>query len=127
LINLPVGIRDRVPEPTHRVFEVHSDPAGVDELRPTSRLVRSEPGPGHTSSSGDTYSVPAGEFHTTVVAPGEPTATLVLGRSLPGHTDLSLGPLHGRGHRTARQLCESAHTEQTARTALRRVHAEQRK
>lgn len=23
-------------EPTHRVFEVHSDPSGVDELRPTT-------------------------------------------------------------------------------------------
>lgn len=127
VVNLPVSIRDRVREPTHRVFEVHSEPTGVDELRPTSRLVRSEPGPGHTSSSGDTYSVSAGEFHATVVARGQPTATLVLGRSLPGHTDLFLGPLHDRGRRTMRQLCELGQTAQTARTALRRVHAEQRK
>ncbi|MFJ4923014.1 hypothetical protein [Streptomyces sp. NPDC088725] len=126
VINLPVCVRDRAPEPTHRVYEVHSEQSGVDELRPTSRLVRTEPGPVHTSSSGDTYSVRAGEFHATVVARGEPAATLVLGRSLPGRTDLSLGPLHGGGHRTVRRLCDAEHTERTVRTALRRVHDEQR-
>ena len=123
--NVPVRIRDHAAEPTHRVFEVHSDPAGVDELRPTPRLVRCERGPEQTSGSGETYSLPPGEFHSTVVAQGEPAATLVLGRSLPGHTDLILGPVHGRGRRTVRRLCESGHTERTVRTALRRVHGEQ--
>jgi hypothetical protein len=126
LTNRPVVVTDRPDVPTHRVFEVRSDPGGVDELLPTPRLVRGEPGPGQTSARGDAYSMPAGQFHTTVVEQGEPTATLVLGMSLPGHTDLSLGPLHGRGHVTVRQLCEPAHTRTTVRTALRRIHAEQR-
>ncbi|MFI7101388.1 hypothetical protein ACIBK8_18685 [Streptomyces sp. NPDC050161] len=124
--NLPVRVTDGGEGATHRVFEVVSAPSGVDELRPTSRLVRCEPGPAHSSVSGETYALPAGEFHATVVAEGEPTATLVLGRSLPGHTDLSLGPVHGRRHRTVRRLCAAEHTERTVRTALRRIHAEQR-
>ncbi|KUL36919.1 hypothetical protein ADL22_23855 [Streptomyces sp. NRRL F-4489] len=124
--NLPVTVTDEARTPTHRIYEVRSDPSGVDELRPTARLVRCAPGPATASGSGETYSLPAGEFHATVVPRGRPAATLVLGRSLPGHTDLSLGPLHGRGHRTVRRLCGAEHTERTVRTALRRIHAEQR-
>lgn len=126
ITNLAVTVTDSPAEPTHRIYEVHSAPDGADELRPTARLVRGAPGAAHTSSRGETYSLAAGEFHATVVAAGQPTATLVLGISLPGHTDLSLGPLHGRGHRTVRRLCGAEHTERTVRSALRRIHADQR-
>lgn len=125
--NVPVRVADPAPAPapgpTHRVFEVHSAPDGTDELRPTQRLVRSEPGPEETSGGGETYTLAAGEFHSTVVRRGEPAATLVLGRTLPGRTDLFLGPLHGGGHRTVRRLCGAEDTRRTVRAALRRVHA----
>lgn len=123
--NVPVRISDPAPAPgpTHRVFEVHSAPDGTDELRPTERLVRSEPGPEHTSGGGETYTVAAGDFHSTVIRYGEPAATLVLGRTRPGRSDLFLGPLHGRGHRTVRRLCGAEDTQRTVRAALRRVHA----
>jgi hypothetical protein len=123
--NVPVRVADPAPAPgpTHRVFEVHSAPDGTDELRPTQRLVRSEPGPEETSGGGETYTLAAGEFHSTVVRRGEPAATLVLGRTLPGRTDLFLGPLHGGGHRTVRRLCGAEDTRKTVRAALRRVHA----
>ncbi|OEU92201.1 hypothetical protein DB35_08940 [Streptomyces abyssalis] len=128
--NVPVRVADPVtaapPRPTHRVFEVHSAPDGTDELRPTDRLVRSEPGPEHTSGGGETYMLAAGEFHSTLVRNGEPAATLVLGRTLPGRTDLFLGPVHGRGHRTVRRLCGAEDTRRSVRAALRRVHAGQR-
>lgn len=124
--NVPVRVREEGAEPTHRVFEVRSDPTGVDELRPTARLVHSERGPEHTSSGGETYTLPAGEFHSTLVSQGEPAATLVLGRSLPGRSDLFLGPLQGHGHSTVRRLCGAGHTRRTVRAALRRVHGEQR-
>lgn len=128
--NVPVRVDDPRPEtsgaPTHRVFEVHSAPDGTDELRPTQRLVHSEPGPEHVSGGGETYTLPAGEFHSTVVRGGEPAATLVLGRTLPGRSDLFLGPLHGRGHRTVRRLCGAEDTRQTVRAALRRVHGGKR-
>jgi hypothetical protein len=122
--NISVRIADPAPGPTHRVFEVHSAPDGTDELRPTRRLVRSEPGPGHISQGGETYTLAAGEFHSTLVREGEPAATLVLGRTLPGRTDLFLGPVHGRGHRTVRRLCGAEDTRRSVRAALRRVHAE---
>ncbi|GAB2792870.1 hypothetical protein [Streptomyces daliensis] len=124
--NLPVRVTEDAARPTHRIYEVRSEPGGVDELLPTQRLVRGEPGPEHTSSGGETYAMAAGEFHATVVAKGSPAATLVLGRSLPGRSDLSLGPLHGDRHRMVRRLCGAGHTERTVRTALRRIHAEQR-
>ncbi|RAJ69231.1 hypothetical protein K378_02121 [Streptomyces sp. Amel2xB2] len=128
--NVPVHVDDPLTaasaEATHRVFEVHSAPDGTDELRPTERLVHSEPGPEHVSGGGETYTLAAGQFHSTVVRGGEPAATLVLGRTLPGRSDLFLGPLHGHGHRTVRRLCGAEDTRQTVRAALRRVHGGQR-
>ncbi|MET7486271.1 hypothetical protein [Streptomyces sp. NPDC005538] len=109
-------------EPTYRVFEVLSDPSGVDRLWPTERLVRCRPAAEHTSARGQTYALPAGEFHTTVVPDGRPTATLVLGRTLPGRPDLSVGPLSAPGHRMVRRTCDSTQTARIARAALRRIH-----
>ncbi|MFF7358016.1 MULTISPECIES: hypothetical protein [Streptomyces] len=120
--NRRVHIEDDGGEPTHRVFEVLSDPSGVDELRPTGRLVRCRSGIEHTSGPGQTYALPAGEFHTTVVPDDHPTATLVLGRTLPGRVDLSLGPLSAPGHRVVRSTCDATQTARIARAALRRIH-----
>ncbi|MEU7434937.1 hypothetical protein AB0B07_29500 [Streptomyces sioyaensis] len=120
--NLRVRVVERPTEPTHRVFEVLSHPSGVDEIQPTSRLVSCGPGTEQTSLRGTVYTLPAGEFHTTVVPEGGVAATLVLGRSLPGRFDLSLGPLHGTGHQVVRQACNAEATARTARTVLRRIH-----
>ncbi|MCC3779733.1 hypothetical protein [Streptomyces sp. UNOB3_S3] len=131
--NLRVRVRDEPDRPTHRLFEVHStasvtappdgtgDAPAVDEIRPTSRLVSCAPGPEETSLAGGIYRLPAGEFHTTVVPPGTVAATLLLGRSLPGRHDLTLGPVHGPAHRVVRQTCDAAQTARTARTVLRRI------
>ena len=113
---------DTTGDPTHRVFEVLSDPSGVDSVRPTGRLVRCRPGAEQTSARGQIYALPAGEFHTTRVPDGRPTATLVLGRTLPGRVDLSLGPLSAPGHRMVRRTCDATETARIARAALRRIH-----
>ncbi|MEV5882971.1 hypothetical protein AB0L74_09690 [Streptomyces sp. NPDC052020] len=120
--NRRMRVRERAEEPTHRVFEVHSDPSGVDEVRPTRRLVSCLPGAEQTSVRGQTYALPAGEFHTTVVPGGHPTATLVLGRTVPGRADLSLGPLQAPGHRMVRRMCDATQTARIARAVLRRMH-----
>ncbi|WP_374772907.1 hypothetical protein OG756_06965 [Streptomyces sp. NBC_01310] len=127
--NLPVAtsvVHDGEEGATHRVFEVCSGSDGVDEIRPTSLLVRSEPGPAHVSSGGETYTVAAGEFHATALDGVEPAATLVHGLSIPGQVDLSLGPLDGRPRRTTRRLCDTAQTVRSVHTVLRRIDAEQR-
>ncbi|AQT71294.1 MULTISPECIES: hypothetical protein [Streptomyces] len=127
--NLPVrtrAVRDGEEGATHRVFEVHSHSDGVDEIRPTPLLVRSEPGPAHISSGGQTYTLPAGEFHATALEGPEPAATLVHGLSVPGRRDLSLGPLDGRPRRTTRRLCDKAQTVRSVHTVLRRIDAQQR-
>ncbi|MFC4034431.1 hypothetical protein ACFO3J_23555 [Streptomyces polygonati] len=121
--NLSVRVRDRPAAPTHRVFEVHSEPDGADEVRPTARLVHSEPLDLRRNGSGEVYTVQPGEFHATMVEGGRPAATLVLGRSLPGRTDLSLGPLHGGGHRSVRGACNRPETVSAVQTALRRINA----
>ncbi|MER5544706.1 hypothetical protein ACWDBD_07605 [Streptomyces sp. NPDC001118] len=122
LDNRRIDVDDDTGEPTHRVFEVLSDPSGVDELRPTGRLVRLRPGVEQTSARGQSYTLPAGEFHTSVVPDGRPTATLVLGRTLPGRPDLSLGPPSAPGHRMVRRTCDATQTARIARAALRRIH-----
>ncbi|GAA3779174.1 hypothetical protein ACFS5L_21845 [Streptomyces phyllanthi] len=120
--NRHMGVHEETETPTHRVFEVHSDPSGVDELRPTERLVCCRPGAEQTSVRGQTYALPAGEFHTTVVPDGHPTATLVLGRTRPGRVDLSLGPLRAPGHRMVRRMCDATQTARIAQAAVRRIH-----
>ncbi|WP_330460103.1 hypothetical protein OIB37_26485 [Streptomyces sp. NBC_00820] len=120
--NRRVDVDDMTDAPTHRVFEVFSDPSGVDELRPTARLVRLRPGAEQTSGRGQTYALAAGRFHTTVVPDDRPTATLVLGRALPGRVDLSLGPPTAPGHRMVRRACDATETARIARAALRRIH-----
>ncbi|MFD7135932.1 hypothetical protein [Streptomyces sp. NPDC059894] len=120
--NRRMRVHEEAAQPTHRVFEVRSDPSGVDELRPTDRLVRCLPDVEQTSARGQTYDLPAGEFHTTVVPDGRPAATLVLGRTLPGRADLSLGPLRAPGRRMVRRTCDAAQTARIARAALRRIH-----
>ncbi|MEE1755005.1 hypothetical protein [Streptomyces sp. SP18CS02] len=122
--NVGVRVLDDPVAPTHRVFAVHSAPDGVDEIRPTGRLVRGEPGRMRVSPAGETYTLRAGEFHTTVVPPGRAAATLVRGRSLTGGRDLSLGPLDGPPRRTTRRLCGTEETMRAVRTALGRIHAE---
>ncbi|MFE9933698.1 hypothetical protein [Streptomyces sp. NPDC005533] len=127
--NLPVrttAVRDGEGGATHRVFEVWSGSDGVDEIRPTPQVVRSEPGPAQVSSGGQTYTLAAGEFHATALEGPEPAATLVHGLSIPGQADLSLGPLDGRPRRTTRRLCDTVQTVRSVHTVLRRIDAEQR-
>ncbi|MFD7624911.1 hypothetical protein ACFV7Q_02490 [Streptomyces sp. NPDC059851] len=127
--NLPVRthpVRDGADGATHRVFEVHSGNDGVDEIRPTSLLVRSELGAAHITSQGETYTLAAGEFHATALEGPGPAATLVHGLSVPGQVDLSLGPVDGRARRTTRRLCDTELTVRSVHAVLRRIHAEQR-
>lgn len=119
--NLRLRVEEEPKEPTHRVFEVHSDPSGVDEIRPTTRLVLCAPGAERPSIRGETYALAAGEFHATVVPDGLAAATLVLGRTLPDRTDLTLGPVRGTRHRVVRKVCDATQTARIARAAGRRI------
>ncbi|MFG3527852.1 hypothetical protein ACGF8B_14045 [Streptomyces sp. NPDC047917] len=119
--NLPVRVSAATARPTHRIFEVRSGPGGVDDIVPTTELVRGEPGRAHISGRGETYTLTAGEFHATSVADPAPAATLVLGRSVPGGADLSLGPLDGPARTMTRGLCDEQQTTELVRTALRRI------
>ncbi|RKN51618.1 hypothetical protein D7231_35695, partial [Streptomyces klenkii] len=75
-----------------------------------------------TTGRGSTYTLAAGEFHATVVPTRRAAATLVHGRTLPGRTDLSLGPVDGTAHRGVRQVCNAEETARLARSALRKLH-----
>ncbi|MFD0853807.1 hypothetical protein ACFQ07_16330, partial [Actinomadura adrarensis] len=54
---------------THRLFEVVSR-GEVDELKATGRTVRYTPGDTSTHGTGETYTLPAGVFHTTHIEGG---------------------------------------------------------
>jgi hypothetical protein len=106
--------------PTHRVFEVHSA-GGRDELRATPRMVRCTEGAAETSTAGDVYTLSAGVFHTTEVAPGEETATVVFGQTLEEETDRSLGPVGGQTHWIQRRYCDAADTSLAARIVVTKL------
>ncbi|WP_198035371.1 hypothetical protein [Streptacidiphilus rugosus] len=130
--NVPVRVhdvgRDRA---THRVFEVHSSASGVDELRPTSRLVRWSAAPTEIHGPRRIYRMASGEFHSTVEAPPrrgpsgwvrQSSATVVVGRSAAGRTDLALGPLHGLPHQVQRRHCSAPESADIALRILRRMN-----
>jgi hypothetical protein len=120
--NVRLGVYEEPERPTHRIFEIHSSPSGCDDIRPTPRLVRCVRGREQVTGRGELYELPAGEFHATAVAPGAEAATLALSRSVPGHTDLSLGPVGGLGHRMERRMCQVSQTARIAKSVLRRIH-----
>lgn len=98
-------------ESTHRVFEVHSGPAG-DELRPTPRLVGYRIAGHDVTRQGDLYSLEAGAFHATVASAA---TTIAIGMARPGVTDLSLGPVDGCSHVVRRDRCDRVATAWAAR------------
>lgn len=118
--NQLVHVTDAPTAPTHRLFEVLSD-GDRDEIRPTDRLVRCEPGPVQSIAAGEVYRLTAGEFHLTVV-PGEAeTATVVLGRARTDLVDLSLGALGTRRHQVSRRRCTEPETAHAAGLIARRL------
>ncbi|WP_329490914.1 hypothetical protein OG618_31190 [Kitasatospora sp. NBC_01246] len=118
--NLRVRVLDEPRRPTHRAFEVYSR-AGADEIRPTPRLVRWEPVVEQRSARGETYTLAAGEFHTTLLTGAASAATVVLGRSVPGSVDVVLGPVDGPARRVVRRLCDADQTARIAGEAARRI------
>ncbi|WP_031159918.1 hypothetical protein [Streptosporangium roseum] len=111
--NVRADIGDATTGVTHRVFEVLSDAEG-DRIRPTPRTVRCAPGVSEVYGPGQTYTLPAGVFHASVI-PGGEAATIALGRGRPGRSDLSLGPPGLGAHLVPRHRCDA---RETARAAL---------
>ncbi|MER5422165.1 hypothetical protein [Streptosporangium roseum] len=111
--NVRADVGDATAGATHRVFEVLSDAEG-DRIRPTPRTVRCLPGVSEVYGPGQTYTLPAGVFHASVI-PGGETATIALGRGRPGRSDLSLGPPGLGSHLVPRHRCDA---RETARAAL---------
>jgi hypothetical protein len=109
-------------EQLYRMLEVRSS-GDIDELVPTSRLVRCQAGARQVAGAGDVYAVAAGEFHTSYVDPGAEAATVALGRVAPGAADRSLGPVGAAGHQVRRQRCDEAQTAAAARIVLNQLIA----
>jgi len=101
--NRILGVTDTPADPTHRVFEIHTDPV-IDAVRHTPRLVRCHTDAVDEHGPGDVYALPSGVFHTTVV--DGHAATVALGRDRPGAIDLSLGGVHTTDHLVRREHCD---------------------
>ena len=113
-----LNVTDAPDNSAYRVFEVRSG-GDVDEVRETPRLVRCEISAAELNRQGDTYTLPAGVFHTTAVH-GE-AATVALGSGRPGTMDLSLGGIDTRTHQVERQRCGRDETASAARVVTERL------
>ncbi|OPG11496.1 hypothetical protein [Microbispora sp. GKU 823] len=116
--NVHAVVTDTTRSPTHRVFEVVSTPSG-DVIRPTPRTVTYAPGRAELFGAGDTYTLVAGAFHSSVIPEDGEAATVALGRGRPGLGDLSLGPLATPLHHVRRERLDVAETARAAELARR--------
>lgn len=118
--NVHAVVDDAGPDATHRVFEVVSAADG-DRISPTPRTVRHRTGLVESFGPGDTYTLPAGRFHSSVVPEGGEAATVALGRGRPGSRDLSLGPLGAGDHHVSRQPLDARETALAVRLIAARL------
>ncbi|MEW9531418.1 hypothetical protein [Microbispora sp. NPDC049125] len=116
--NVHAVVTDAARDATHRVFEVVSTPDG-DVIRPTGRTVRYAAGQAELFGPGDTYTLSAGAFHSSVIPEGGEAATVALGRGRPGLGDLSLGPLGTPAHQVRRERLDDDGTARAAELARR--------
>ncbi|MEU8249187.1 hypothetical protein [Nonomuraea sp. NPDC048916] len=107
--NVLAVVTDAAHDATHRVFEVVSAADG-DHISPTRRTVRHATGRVEVFGAGDSYTLPADRFHSSVVPEGGEAATIALGRGRLGSRDLSLGPLGAGGHHVAREPLDAKET-----------------
>lgn len=112
--NVHANVTDAGAGATHRVFEIVSGASG-DRVEPTSRTVRHSTGLVEVFGAGDTYTLAAGRFHSSMVPEGGEAATIALGRGRPGGHDLSLGPLTTPAHHVARRTLDAGQTARAAR------------
>ncbi|WP_240810033.1 hypothetical protein [Actinomadura sp. WMMA1423] len=105
---------------TQQVFEVVSQ-GDMDELRATGRTVQCAPANSTTHRTGESYTLPAGVFHSTLIEDGRDAATVALGRQTPGGGDLSLGPLDLPSHKVRRTRSDHADTVRALRRSARRI------
>ncbi|WP_131737408.1 hypothetical protein [Actinomadura roseirufa] len=106
--------------PGQQIFEVVSR-GDVDELRATGRAVRCVPARSRTHRTGESYTLPAGVFHSTLIEDGLDAATVALGRQTPGGGDLSLGPLDVPTHRVHRSRTEPEDAARALRRSARAI------
>ncbi|MEV6861647.1 hypothetical protein AB0M44_11665 [Streptosporangium subroseum] len=111
--NVRADVSDTTSAVTHRIFEVVSETDG-DHIRPTPRTVRCDWGTSEVFGPGQTYTLPAGVFHSSLIPGDGETATIALGRGRPGHSDLSLGPPDLPAHLISRYRCDARETSRIA-------------
>ncbi|WP_433300249.1 hypothetical protein ACQP2F_02560 [Actinoplanes sp. CA-030573] len=104
----------------YRVFEAQSTAAG-DDLVATERLVDAYGRTPELWGGGQTYSLPAGVFHASVIGDGSVAATVVLGKHHPKRPDLTLGDPAQSTHRVTRRLCSAEETSAYAEMVAARI------
>ncbi len=120
--NVRVDVEEAAGRAPQQVFEVvsHGD---VDELRATGRAVNCLPGRSTAHRTGESYTLPAGVFHSTLIEGGSDAATVALGRQTPGGGDRSLGPFDTPTHRVHRSRSDHTDTERALRRSARKIAA----
>ncbi|TKK77114.1 hypothetical protein FDA94_38495 [Herbidospora galbida] len=100
----------------HRLFEV-SGLGDEDAITATDRVVDYRPERLERFGAGQSYSLAAGVFHSTVIEGSGEAATVALGRMIRSGADLSLGPLDAPSHTQRRHVCGDAESARAAAVA----------
>jgi len=120
-----IGEANSVPEHlsnerTYRLLEVHSH-GDIDELWPTAQLVRCTNRSAQHYVAGNSYSMPAGAFHTTTLKSNAEAATVALGHMVPGAANLSLANPDVGPHWITRRRLNHQDTVLAARMIIERL------
>lgn len=108
---------------SHRVYDIRVTP-DADVIRPTGRYVRATPGIPTFAEVGDTYTLPAGVFHASIIA--GLAVTLLTAVREPGVRDRALGSLIPPATRvTRRRDASPALAARVTRLALRHLESYQ--
>lgn len=111
---------DQSTEQVYRLLEVRSR-GDIDELRPTSHLVRCTNKWVHRYVANSIYTVPAGAFHVTACESNVKAATVALGHMVPGVADLSLADRNAGSHRVVRRKLNQQDTADAARIVIEMI------
>lgn len=123
LVNQVISVEETSRRADFRVFEIVGKDR-VSTISPTSTTVRASISSEQRVSAGHFYSLPHGQYHTTLNPSGRDIVTAALVVRVPGTMERTLGPLDGQTHDIVRRPCASSELADHAAAAMATLRSE---